>query len=100
MNSTDMDFNIFNQCFNTSLNLVMFYICSAYNFMYIRYTYCTCIYVLYVCTVVSTHGGGGGTLIIYWWGVPQHIQEEGSIRHGHNQKKGVLGTDTTHKKES
>ena len=71
--------------------------------MYIRYTYCTCIYVLYVCTVGSTpRGGGGGTLIIYWWGVPQHIQKEGvfkartqpkkgSLRHVHESKRGGGG---------
>ena len=60
MNSTDMDFNIFNQCFNTSQVVILIsdvYICSACNFMYKIYIYCTCIYVLYVCTVGSTPGG-------------------------------------------
>ena len=39
-------------------------------------------------------GGGGGALSIYTGGcVPRHIQKRGGgLRHGHNPKKGVLGT--------
>ena len=40
--------------------------------------------------------GGGDTLNIYWWGcIAAHTK--GGLRHGHNPKKGVLGTGTTRK---
>ena len=39
-----------------------------------------------------------GALSIYTGGgVPRHIQK-GGLRHGHNQKRGVLGTGTSRKK--
>ena len=83
MNSTDMDFNIFSQCFNTSLNLVVFYICSACNFMYIRYTYCTCIRFMCMYRRFNPRGGGGA-LSLYTGGVCRST----------SKKMGLLGTGT------
>ena len=45
--------------------------------------------------IVDPGGGGGGALSIYTdGGVPWNLKK-GGLRHGHNPKKGVLGTGTS-----